>query len=158
MTANGMVHNTFQIEKNYPQPPERVFAAFAQPEKKQKWYADSGQEDEAYEMEFTQGGAEYHRYRFKQGHPIAGMTIENRGTFEDIVPGQRIVQTATMKLNGNVISVALVTLEFKPKDSGTELICTHQGVFYEGSGGWEMRKQGWEKLFEKLNSTLGTSV
>ncbi|MDE3201692.1 MAG: SRPBCC domain-containing protein [Acidobacteriota bacterium] len=154
MTSDGMVHNTFQIERTYPQPPARVYAAFAQPEKKRKWYADSGQEDEAYEMEFKPGGAEFHRYRFKKGHPIAGMTIENRGTFEDIVPDKRIVQTATMKLNGTVISVVLVTLEFNEKDGGTELVCTHQGVFYEGSGGWEMRRQGWEKLFEKLETAL----
>ncbi len=154
MTGNGMVHNTFQIEKSYPQPPARVFAAFAQPERKQKWYADSGQEDEAYEMEFKVGGLELHRYRFKQGHPIAGMVIENKGSFEDIVPEKRIVQAATMRLNGAVISVALVTLEFREKDGGTELVCTHQGVFYEGSGGWEMRKQGWESLFAKLEKAL----
>jgi uncharacterized protein YndB with AHSA1/START domain len=154
MTDNAMVHNTFVVERKYPQPPTRVFAAFAQPEKKRKWYAESDQEEESYEMEFKVGGTEFHRYRFKKGHPIAGMVIENTGSFQDIVPEKRIVETATMRLNGTAVSVVLVTLEFKEKDGGTELVCTHQGVFYEGSGGWEMRMQGWKSLFEKLAKAL----
>lgn len=154
MTENMMVFNTFQLERQYPQSPAQVFAAFAQPEKKRKWYAESGQEQEEYAMEFKVGGSEFHRYRFKEGHPIAGMVIENSAHFEDIVPERRIVQSATMRLNGAPITVVLVTIEFREKDGGTEVICTHQGVFYEGSGGWEMRRQGWETLFNKLTKAL----
>lgn len=154
MTGSGMIHNTFVVERSYPQPPAQVFAAFAQADKKRKWYAEGDHELEEYVMDFKVGGGERLRYRFKEGHPIAGMTIENVGSYKDIVPEQRIVEASSMRLNGTVISVTLVTLEFREKDGGTDLVCTHQGVFYEGSGGWEMRKQGWESLFAKLTKAL----
>lgn len=154
MTGSGMIHNTFVVERSYPQPPAQVFAAFAQADKKRKWYAEGDHELEEYVMDFKVGGGERLRYRFKEGHPIAGMEIENVGSYKDIVPEQRIVEASSMRLNGTVISVTLVTLEFREKDGGTDLVCTHQGVFYEGSGGWEMRKQGWESLFAKLAKAL----
>jgi len=44
----------------------------------------------------------------------------------------------------------LVTIELIPTESGTDLICTHQGAFFEGSGGPQMREMGWRSLFEKL--------
>jgi hypothetical protein len=34
---------------------------------------------------------------------------------------------------------------------GTELILTHQGAFFEGADGPEMREEGWRKLLERLN-------
>ena len=156
MTESTVVHNTFVLERSYPQPPARVFAAFAQPEKKRRWYAEGDHELQQYELEFKVGGGERMRYRFKEGHPIAGMEIDNSGTFQDIVPEKRIVEASKMLLNGKPISVSLVTLEFVEKDGGTELICTHQGVFYEGSGGPQMREMGWKALFEKLGKDLGS--
>jgi hypothetical protein len=37
-----------------------------------------------------------------------------------------------------------------PKDKGTDLICVHQGAFFEGADGPQIREQGWRKLFDQL--------
>ena len=72
-----VVHSTFVVERTYPQSPERVFAAFAQPARKRRWYAEGDHEIQEFEMEFRVGGGEKFRYRFKQGHPLAGSEIAN---------------------------------------------------------------------------------
>ncbi|HKF57082.1 MAG TPA: hypothetical protein VKJ45_16605 [Blastocatellia bacterium] len=37
-----------------------------------------------------------------------------------------------------------------PSETGTDLILTHQGAFFEGADGPAMREQGWKKLMENL--------
>jgi hypothetical protein len=44
----------------------------------------------------------------------------------------------------------LLTVEFLPSETGTDLILTHQGAFFEGADGPEMRAVGWRKLLERL--------
>ena len=36
----------------------------------------------------------------------------------------------------------------------TVLILTHQGAFFEGSDGPQMRKGGWEHLLDRLGASL----
>jgi len=48
------------------------------------------------------------------------------------------------------ISASLVTIELLPAEKGTLLICTHQGAFFEGADGPEMRQDGWRKLLDRL--------
>lgn len=153
-TENGIVHNTFVIERNYPQPPDRVFAAFAQPARKRRWYAEGEHEIQEFEMEFRVGGSERFRYRFKQGHPIAGSEIANESTYHDIVPEKRIVMTSRMTLNGKPIVVMLATFDFQSSASGTDLVLTHQGTYIEWPGGDKMIEQGWNSLFESLRKHL----
>ncbi len=74
------VHSTFVIERSYPYTPERVFDAFAQPARKRLWYAEGDREIEEFAMDFRAGGSERLRYRFREGHPIAGSEIVNEGS------------------------------------------------------------------------------
>jgi uncharacterized protein YndB with AHSA1/START domain len=55
-----------------------------------------------------------------------------------------------MAIEEKCVSVSLVTIELLPSDGGTDLICTHQGAFFEGSGGPAMREEGWRKLLDRL--------
>jgi len=150
MPEPSLTHSTFAVERSYPQPPDRVFAAFAQPARKRRWYAEGDHEIQEFEMEFRVGGSERFRYRFKEGHPIAGSEITNESAYQDIVPEKRIVITSKMSLNGKAISIALVTLEFLSSGAGTDLVLTNQGTFVDWPEGAQMIEQGWRALLDRL--------
>jgi uncharacterized protein YndB with AHSA1/START domain len=155
MSDQTAVHNTFVLERSYRKPPEDVFAAFADLNKKRRWYAESrGLEVVAFDQDFRVGGVERLQYRFNQGSPFPGAALVNEGRYQDIVPNRRIVTASTMDLADRRISATLVTFEFLPTDKGTDLICTHQGTFFEGADGPEMRQQGWQTLFDRLEKAL----
>jgi uncharacterized protein YndB with AHSA1/START domain len=155
MKEPSVVHSTFVIERSYPKPPEDVFTAFADSAKKRRWFAEGeSHEIEEFEMDFRAGGIERFRYRFKQGTPFAGVVLQNEGSFQDIVPQQRIVTASNMSLGGRRFSASLVTIEFLPTAEGTDLICTHQGAFFEGADGPQIREAGWRQLLGQLASEL----
>lgn len=156
MAEPGTVHSTFVIERNYPQAPQRVYAAFAEPARKRRWYAEGDHEIQEFEMEFRVGGSERFRYRFKAGHPIAGSEIANESTYQEIVPEKHIVTTSKMSLNGKVIVVMLATLEFVPADAGTALILTHQAAYLDWPDGPKMLEVGWGTLLDRVANELGS--
>ena len=152
----AVVHNTFVIERSYPVRPERVFAAFADPAKKRRWFAEGHHHEvEQFEMEFRVGGAERTLYRFGAGTPFPGTGLSNEGTYQDIVTNSRIVLASNMSLGDKRISASLATFELVPTEKGTDLIFTDQAAFFEGADGPQMREAGWRTLFDKLATELG---
>ena len=80
--ANPVVHRTLGVERTYPAPPARVFAAFADPATKRRWFAESpGVEVEEFALDFRVGGFERTRFRFVGGAPMRNDTL-----FLDIAP------------------------------------------------------------------------
>lgn len=155
MSEQSVIQNTFVIERSFSKPPETVFAAFADLAKKRRWFGEGhSHEVEEFTMDFRVGGSERFQYRFKEGTPFPGIELNSDGYYLDIVPNQRIVEAASMAIGGRRISAAIVTIELLPTDKGTDLICTHQGAFFEGADGPEMREQGWRKLFDHLETEL----
>jgi uncharacterized protein YndB with AHSA1/START domain len=155
MEEQSVIHNTFVIERSYPKPPERVFSAFADAGKKRRWFAEGEHHEvEEFEMDFRAGGVERVRSRFKEGTPFKGVELLADGSYQDIVENRRVVIASTMSFGGKRISAALVTIELLRTDQGTDLICTHQGAFFEGADGPKIREEGWRKIFGRLAGEL----
>lgn len=149
MKDRSVVHSTFVIERSYPVAPGRVFAAFADPVKKRRWFAEGEKAVvEEFVMDFRVGGRERSSFRF-------GDTVcRNDSAYMDIVPDRRIVIAYTMTLGERCISSSQMTVEFAPKGDGTALIFTEQGAYFEGADGPVIREEGWNKLFDELAKEL----
>jgi len=153
MKERSVTHSTFVIERTYPTTPQRVFAAFADPAKKRRWFREDDSAIGEFEMDFRVGGRERTSFRLSAG-PFSGVICTNDTTYQDIVTDARIVLAYTMTLGENRMSASLATFELMPAEAGTDLIFTEQGAFFEGSDSPEMRRGGWEELLGRLAREL----
>jgi uncharacterized protein YndB with AHSA1/START domain len=147
MPERSVVHSTFTLERTYARPPARVFAAWADPALKGRWFG--GGTDDApidLDMDFRAGGRETDR-----SEPGA---FEAR--YHDIVPDERIVFTYDLSLDGSLVSISLATVEFRPANdgSGTELTYTEHGAFLDGHDDPELRKNGTGGMLDELGRWL----
>jgi uncharacterized protein YndB with AHSA1/START domain len=145
MTERSVTHATFVLERSYDAPPSRVYAAWADPEAKARWF---GGGEDAFEMDFRVGGREHN------SGTMGSDTYTFDATYQDIVEDERIVYTYDMHLNGQRISVSVATVEFKPQGDATRLVFTEQGAFLDGFDDPRMREQGTGSLLEALDKEL----
>jgi uncharacterized protein YndB with AHSA1/START domain len=150
MSQRSVTHATFVIERSYAASPARVFAAWANPAAKARWFVGPDEwQTAAFELDFRVGGRELNR-----GGPPGGPVHVFHGYYQDIVPNQRIVYTYDMHLDQTRISVSLATVEFQPAGKGTRLIFTEQGAFLDGYDNPAQREQGTRDLLDALGAEL----
>lgn len=150
MTVRSASHATFVIERQYPFPPEKVFAAWADPEAKRRWFACH--DDWApgkHELDFRAGGREH----VTTVPPDAVAHIFDAVYF-DVVPNERIVYAYEMHLDDRRISVSLATIEFKASGRGTRLVFTEQGTFLDGYDYPAEREEGTRVGLDNLGKEL----
>jgi uncharacterized protein YndB with AHSA1/START domain len=145
-------HYTFTIERAYQASPERVFQAFANPAWKAQWY-HGGDDCEITENEFD--------FRV-DGREIVNGTWKNGKTsalkchYNDIVENERIVYTYAMRVDGELISFSLSTVEFVGKGGETLLRYTEQLTCVDGHDdiNGENRKHGMTWAFDRIENVF----
>jgi uncharacterized protein YndB with AHSA1/START domain len=150
MTDRTVTHATFVIDRTFKASPARVFAAFADPTAKKRWFANPDESASIqHDIDFRVGGHETSR-----GIDPNGPSFLFDAVYQDIVPDQRIVTTYEMQMNDARISVSVATLELKPDGSATRLVYTEQGAFLDGLDTSEQREHGTRELFDALEREL----
>jgi uncharacterized protein YndB with AHSA1/START domain len=150
MTDRSALHDTFRIDRHFGAAPERVFNAFADPVAKAAWFGSptGKQEDEAFD--FREGGRETLVSVLDDGTRFGYYAA-----YTDIVPGERIVYTYEMTMNGARISVSVATVEVRAAAAGgTDLVLTEQGVYLDGLDQPAQRRQGTEQQLDALGRSL----
>jgi uncharacterized protein YndB with AHSA1/START domain len=158
-----VTHASFTLERSYPVPPARVFAAWADPALKSRWFA-GGDACPNHELDFRVGGREV-----ATGGPEGGPVMTFESLYREIVPHERIVYTSTMSAGADVITVSLTTVEFKPVEGkpvegkpvegksaagGTQLVLTEQGAFLDGKEEPAWRENGTADQLKALATLL----
>ncbi|HEY6473680.1 MAG TPA: SRPBCC family protein [Acidimicrobiales bacterium] len=149
MSTHSTEHGSFVLNRTYPAPPARVFAAWSSRDAKARWFgpADGSMH---LQLDFRVGGTE-----FLQGGPPDGPVHTYEANYREIVPDERIVYDYTMDADGKVISVSVTTVEFAPAGDGTTLTFTEQGVFLDGADTLTLREKGTSELLDQLGDALG---
>ena len=150
MTTRSVTHTTFVIDRTYPVPPARVFAAFADPELKRRWFAmPPDWVDTHHVLDFRVGGHETNR-----GGPPGGVVHRFEARYQDIVEDERIVYAYDLYLDDRRMSVSLATIELRPDPGGTRMTFTEQGAFLDGIDDPAQREHGTKLLLDALGAAL----
>jgi uncharacterized protein YndB with AHSA1/START domain len=150
MTKRSVTHATFAIERVYDASPAQVFAAWATPEAKRRWFGGpDAWERGGYELDFRVGGRER-----ASGGPAGGPVHTYNAIYQDIVPEERIIVAYDMHLDDKRISVSLLTIELRPERKRTRLLLTEQGAFLDGFDDPGLRERGTIELLDALGAEL----
>ncbi|HEU5470666.1 MAG TPA: SRPBCC family protein [Actinophytocola sp.] len=142
-----VLHTTFTLERDYPCTPERVFAAWADPATKARWFTALTGE---HRLDFRVGGTE----------SVLAPAIEDRpalrfeAVYHDIVPNERIVYTGVLYQEAVPATVSLTTVQLAPTEAGTRLLLTEQGTFLDDLEQPRWREQGTGDQLKALAAEL----
>lgn len=84
----------------------------------------------------------------------AGQTFGYDALYQDIVDDQRIVASYDERLDGQRMSVSLMTAEIAAVPGGTRVVLTEQGAFLDGLDSNAQRKEGARDSLGKLAAHL----
>lgn len=147
MTNAGQSHETFTIDRIYPNCLDHVWACWAAADKKRAWFGDGLQE-----MDFRPGGIERGAFQDTMGEH------QNETRYFEISDRNRIVLAYSMALNGRVHTVSLATIVFADHDGGTRMTYTEQMCVIPPSDGVDGRRHGWDALLTGLESYLSADT
>jgi uncharacterized protein YndB with AHSA1/START domain len=155
-----VTHATFSLERSYPVSAARVFAAWADPAAKARWFAPGP--DSGHQLDFRVGGREVNH-----GGPESGPVLSFESFYRDIVPDERIVYSSTLSAGNDVVTVSVTTVELSPVDlspgqlstgqGGTRLVLTEQGTFLDGREEPDWRERGTAAWLDALGAELSAA-
>jgi uncharacterized protein YndB with AHSA1/START domain len=154
MILSTVTHDTFVITRTYDAAVAHVFRAWADPDRKARWFAGSADRlGNGYELDFQVGGREV----FRNGPP-GGPVFMFCAELRDIVAEKRIVSTTELFANDVLFSVTLTTVEFFESGGKTQLVLTEQGVYLDGHETAAQREEGTRSMLDSLAAFLAPDL
>lgn len=133
MNPQPALHGAFTLTRDLPAPPPAVYAAFADPALRARWYRLPGPSArQRYDLDFREGGGETASSSFPLEDHVE--ELEYRSRFFDLVPDARIVYGYEAVVDGLRRWVSLATIELAPAADGTRLSWTEQYAFLMRTG------------------------
>lgn len=157
--STPLLHGSFSHSRIIAAQADAVFAAFAQPALRRRWFTlPSDPADTQHDLDFRVGGGEIVRSRVA----LSGVVeiVEYRSRFIEIVSDRRIVWTCELRIDEQLRLASLATVELTAQGDQTLLEYTEQYVFlaYAGDGRAERaeRENGTRLLFNGLPAVART--
>ena len=132
------------IKRRFNAPPEKVYAAWADPKKLVHWMGPASTLRAEAECDLRVGG----RYHIKM--VMADDEHDVSGVYREIVPNEKLVFTWAWKTTPERES--LVTVTFKRDGDGTVMTLLHEQFFDEKAR--DGHRQGWTGTMDKLEKYL----
>ena len=153
--AGKTAHGQFTIQREYASSPARVYAAWADPVQKARWFVgpDDWQLIER-RLDLRVGGEEVLHGRFAEN----GRETLFRARYHLVEPNARLVYVYDMNVGPSHHSVSLATVEFLPRGDATTLRFTEQVVFVDGTPAGEgtpSRERGTAAHIDRMATLLG---
>jgi uncharacterized protein YndB with AHSA1/START domain len=131
MTASPIFHGAFVIERRYPAPPARVFAAWTDPALKARWFiGPEGWSQIERTLDVRTGGSEILHGRFAGA---GGRETLFTARYHQVVGDRRLAYVYDMHIDGRHHSVSLATVEFIADGGGTLQRFHEQVAFLDGT-------------------------
>ena len=145
-----------QVSRHYKATIERVFAAWSDPEALGQWFGPSSHTCKIEKYDFRTGG-EYQIRMIPVGEDsdCGGDSTQDSvcaGQFVEIKAPEKLTMTFTWIENGGDIGDTLLTVEFKSRGNGTDVLIIHEKLPNETMR--QAHASGWEGSLESLEHYL----
>jgi uncharacterized protein YndB with AHSA1/START domain len=140
-SCQGTLAATLVVRRRINATPERLFAAWTQPELLVRWWGPQGVACTGAEIDLRVGGT----YRIANQFPD-GTVLWIAGVFEVIEPPRRL--TYTWRLESQSGLVERVTVCFEGSGASTEVVITHERIANEAAR--TSHERGWNGCLDKL--------
>lgn len=148
-TVTPLGDREFRVERIFDAPRDVVFAVYTDPTLIPEWWGRRGSTTVVDRMDVRPGGG----FRFVITD-AAGNETAFRGTYREVTPPERIVQTFEWEGMPGHVSVETATFE----DLGDQTKVTTVSIFHTGEerDGWlnSGMEEGMNELFERLDEVL----
>jgi uncharacterized protein YndB with AHSA1/START domain len=141
MVTQTATKPSLTIKRRLKAPPEKVFAAWIDPEKVKRWMGPGEVKPLRVECDARRGG----RYNWVMQN-AAGEEYDVSGVYREVVLNEKLVFTWAWKSTPERES--LVTVELKPDGDGTLLTLTHEQFFDDEAR--DRHNAGWNGALDKL--------